>query len=330
MTTTTVLPTPTSSFTRARRRHGWLAGVLVLLIVFVVLRTTQVPNFGGFELRTILAGSMALALLSMAQGIVVISGGINIAVGALMVFANCLAARFMEGQDAITSALIAIAVIAVCAVISGAMGWVITTSGVPDIVVTLALSFAIGGSALLVLPAPGGGISPELQPLIVGGFSNPIPAIVWLTIALVAIWLPFKRSRWGIATYAIGSQRNASYLSGVNVANTRIRAYVLSGIFVGMAGIVTTAFTGGGEPRASIGLAALLSSVAAVVLGGVALTGGTGGLLGPVLAALILSLIPAIMLGFGWNPNLAEVARGAILILVVMFGGFIQLRKRTS
>ena len=302
----------------------------MLLVAFVVLRATQIPNFGGFELRTIVAGSMALAFLAMAQGVVVISGGINIAVGALMVFANSLSARFMEGKDPLTSALIALGVIGLCAVISGIMGWVVTTSGVPDIIVTLALSFAIGGMALLVLPAPGGGIAPELQPLIVGGFSNPIPAFFWMTFALVAIWLPFKRSRWGIATYAIGSQRNASYLSGVNVANTRIQAYLLSGVFVGMAGIVTTAFTGGGEPRASIGLAALLSSVAAVVLGGVALTGGTGGLVGPVLAALILSLIPAIMLGFGWNPNLAEVARGAILILVVMFGGIIQLRKRTT
>jgi ribose transport system permease protein len=182
----------------------------------------------------------------------------------------------------------------------------------------------------MVLPAPGGGIAAELQPLIVGGFSNPIPAVIWITIGLLAIWYPFKRSRWGIATYAVGSQRSASYLSGVNVSFARIRAYALSGVFVGIAGVATTAFTGGGEPRASIGLAALLSSVAAVVLGGIALSGGSGGLLGPVLAALILSLIPVIMLGLGWDPNLAEVARGAILILVVMIGGFIQLRRRTK
>lgn len=330
MSTTTALPVPSTRFARARSRHGWLAGVGVLLIALLIVRATQIPVFGGFEVRTIVAGSMGLAFLAMAQGVVVISGGINLAVGALMVFANCLAARYMEGQDALTCALIALGVIAACAIISAVIGWIITVSGVPDIVVTLAAHFIIAGAALMVLPAPGGGISAELQPLIVGGFSDPLPGIIWLTLVLVLIWLPFKRSRWGIATYAVGSQRNASYLSGVNVSLTRIRAYVLSGIFVGMAGIVTTAFTGGGEPRDSIALAALLSSVAAVVLGGVALTGGTGGLVGPVLAALVLSLIPAIMLGLGWNPNLAEVARGAILILVVMFGGFIQLRRRAS
>ncbi len=330
MTTTTALPTPSTHAARFRNRHGWLVAVGVLLLVLIFVRSTQIPNFGGFELRTLFAGSLSLVFLAMAQAVVVISGGINMAVGALMIFANCLAARLMLGQDALTCVLIALGVIAVCAVLSGIMGWMVTASGVPDIIVTLALSFVFSGAALMVLPAPGGGIAAELQPLIVGGFSEPIPAIIWITLGLTLIWLPFKRSRWGIATYAIGSYRPAAYLSGVNVAVARIRTYALSGVFVGIAGIVTTAFTGSGEPRASIGMAALLSSVAAVVLGGVALAGGTGGLFGPVLGALVLGLVPAILLGFGWDPNYSEVARGAILILVVMLGGIIQMRRRTS
>ena len=330
MTTTTALPTPSTKFERFRNRHGWLVAVGLLLLVLIAVRASQIPNFGGFELRTLFAGSMTLAFLVMAQSVVVISGGINMAVGALMIFANCLAARFMDGQDALTCVLIALGVIAVCAVMSAIMGWMVTASGVPDIIVTLALSFVFSGLALMVLPAPGGGIAAELQPILVGGFSDPVPAIIWITVGLAVIWFPFKRSRAVIAMYAIGSQRAAAYLSGVNVSLTRIRTYALSGVFVGIAGIVTTAFTGGGEPRASIGLAALLGSVAAAVLGGVALSGGTGGLVGPVLAALVLGLIPAILLGLGWDPNFSEVARGAILILVVMLGGIIQLRRRTS
>jgi len=93
--------------------------------------------------------------------------------------------------------------------------------------------------------------------------------------------------------------------------------------------VVTTAFTGSGEPRASIGATATLTSVAAVVLGGVALLGGSGTLLGPVLAAFCLSLIPALMLGLGWDPNYAEVARGIIIIVVVMIGGLVQVPRRS-
>lgn len=324
------LPQATSTLTRLRRRHGWLAGVVVLFVVLLLLRVSQVPNFGTFGLRTVFAGSLALAFLAMAQAVVVISGGINMAVGALMVFANCVCAVLMKDQPFMVCVGIALMVLVITTLISAVMGWITTISGVPDIIVTLAASFIIGGAGLLVLPSPGGGIDPDLQRLIVGGFSEPWPAMVLLVIGLAAIWLPFKRSRWGVATYSVGSNRPAAYLSGVNVPLARIRAYALSGLLVGIAGVVTTAFTGGGEPRVSIGTAALLSSVAAVVLGGVALTGGVGGLVGPVFAALVLGLIPPIMLGLGWDPNLAEVARGVILILVVMLGGFVQLRRRSS
>jgi len=318
------------TLTRLRRRHGWLAGVVVLFVVLLIIRASQVPTFGGFGLRTVFAGSLALAFLAMSQAIVVISGGINMAVGALMVFTNCLCASLMKDQSLPACIGIAVVGMLVSVLISTLMGWITTVSGVPDIVVTLAASFIIAGAAFLVLPTPGGGIAPDLQPLLVGGFSNPVPAIILLTLVLVGIWWPFKRSRWGIATYAIGSNRSAAYLSGVNVRITRIRTYALSGLFVGFAGVVTTAFTGGGEPRATIGSAALLASVAAVVLGGVAISGGTGGLVGPVFAALVLGLIPPLMLGLGWDPNLAQVASGVILILVVLFGGLLQIRRRAS
>lgn len=329
-TVVTAVPTPTGRFARIRRRHGWLAAVAVLLVVLFVLRATQVPRFGGFEIRTIIAGSLTLAFLAMGQAVVVISGGINMSVGALMVFTNCLCAKYMEGQGVLAGVAVALGVIVLSAAISAVIGWLIALSGVPDIVVTLAASFIIAGGALVVLPGPGGGISASLQPLIVGGFSNPIPAVIWILVGLLAVWLPFRRSRWGVATYAIGSRREAAYLSGVNVTATRIRAYALSGLFVGFAGFVTTAFTGGGEPRSSIGLAALLASVAAVVLGGVSLVGGSGGLVGPVIAALVLTLLAPIMLGLGWNPNYAEVARGVILILVVMLGGLLQITRRRT
>ena len=101
-------------------------------------------------------------------------------------------------------------------------------------------------------------------------------------------------------------------------------AYSIGGLFAGFAGLVVTASTGGGEPRETIGANATLNSVAAVVLGGVALTGGVGGLVGPVLAAACLTLIPAIMLGLGWDPSNAETARGVIIILVVLVAGLLQ------
>ena len=132
--------------------------------------------------------------------------------------------------------------------------------------------------------------------------------------------------------YAVGSDRNASFpVRGCrSPGRVRLSPTTVGGFFAGTAGIITTASTGGGEPRATIGANATLNSVAAVVLGGVALTGGVGGLVGPVLAALCLTLIPAIMLGLGWDPSNAETARGVIIILVVLVAGLLQARRRKT
>ena len=325
----TPLPRPSSRANRFRRRQGWVVGVAVLLGVLVFWRYSQIPAFGPFEIRGIVAGTMTLALLAMAQSVIVISGGIDLSVGAMMVLANCIAARLMLDQDLGTVVLVAIGVVAVAMILSGLIGLVTVVSGVPDIVVTLAASFILAGLALVVLDGPGGGTNPRFQELMVGGFDQPLPSLLWLAGLLALVWLPFKRSRLGIATYAVGSDRAAAFLSGVRVGRTRVAAYVLAGFFSGMAGVVTTAFTGSGEPRASIGATATLTSVAAVVLGGVALLGGSGTLLGPVLAAFCLSLIPALMLGLGWDPNYAEVARGIIIIVVVMIGGLVQVPRRS-
>jgi ribose transport system permease protein len=328
-TVTTPLPEPTSRAARFRRRQGWVVGVAALLGVLVFWRYSQIPAFGPFEIRGIVAGTMTLALLAMAQSVIVISGGIDLSVGAMMVLANCIAARLMLDQDLGPVILVAVLVVAIAMVLSGLIGAVTVASRVPDIVVTLAASFVLSGLALIVLDGPGGGTNLRFQELVVGGFDQPLPSILVLAAAMALVWVPFKRSRLGIATYAVGSDRAAAFLSGVRVGRTRVAAYVVAGFYPGLAGVVTTAFTGSGEPRASIGATATLTSVAAVVLGGVALLGGSGTLLGPVLASFCLALIPALMLGLGWDPNFAEVARGIIVIVVVMIGGLVQIPRRS-
>lgn len=323
----TKLPERTPRFTKLRNRHGWLAAIAVLLIIMVAWRASQVPVFGGFQVRTITAGTLAIALLAMGQAVVVISGGFNMAIGAMLVFTNCFSAWLMQGRSFLACIIIALGTIALSAAISAAMGAFSVYSGVPDMIVTLAMSFVLPGAALLILGGPGGGTHQSFVNLVVGGFSDPLPSIGWMLFALVVLWLPLSRSRLGKSIYAVGSNRQAAFLAGVNVGRTRVMAYVYSGIFAGMAGVATTAYTASGEPRAAIGMGMLMNAVAAVVLGGVALSGGVGGMTGPVLAACVLSLIPAIMLGLGMDPNTAETVRGMILIGVVLMGGWLQIRR---
>lgn len=327
---TTTLPTPSSAASRFARRQGWTVGVAVLFAILLIWRTTQVPQFGHFEIRTITAGTMSLAFLAMAQSMVVISGGIDLSVGAKMVFANCLSAMWMEDRGFVACLAIAAAVLAISVALAAVTGLLITASDVPDIIVTLAASFMLSGFALFIIGGPGGGTSPDFQRVVAGSLSNFWPSVLWTVGALVLVWIPLRRSRMGLAMYAVGSDRKAAFLSGVAIARTRVLTYAAGGLFAGFAGLVITASTGGGEPRSTIGVNATLNSVAAAVLGGVALTGGVGGLLGPVLAALCLTMIPAIMLGLGWDPSNAETARGVIIILVVLVAGLLQARRRKA
>ena len=296
--------------------------------MLVLWRASQLPDVNGFAIRTVTAGSMSLAFLAMAQSVIVISGGIDLSVGAKLVFANCLSAMWMEDKGLAACLALGLVVVLVTTALSTLTGVITTVSGVPDIIVTLAASFMLSGLSLFIIGGPGGGTSPDFQRVVAGGLSDFWPSVLWTVGAVVLISIPLRRSRGGLAIYAIGSDRKAAFLSGVAVARTRINAYTIGGFLAGFAGVITTAYTGGGEPRATIGANATLNSVAAAVLGGVALAGGVGGLTGPVLAALCLSLIPAIMLGLGWDPSNAETARGVVIILVVLVAGLLQSRRR--
>ena len=137
-----------------------------------------------------------------------------------------------------------------------------------------------------------------------------------------------QQARPGLALYSVGSNRNAAYLSGVGVARTRIFAYALGGVFAGLAGLALTSTAGIGDPNA--GQYYTLNSVAAAVLGGVALVGGKGGLVGPIAAAFVLTLVKTILVLKGVDQNWAQVIQGTLIIVVVMIGGLaIRERRRT-
>lgn len=310
------------------RRQSWNIAIIILAIGLGLWRINQLPQFGAYEARTFILGILPIALLSMGQALIIIGGGINLAIGAEAVLINVLSAKFMEGTDFKTSLFFAVVFLLVGAGIGALTGWIISASGIADIVVTLATSFLLVGVAMFVMPQPGGGINQSLANLIAGNDSNFLPPLVWLILPIVLIWIPLYRSRLGIAMYAIGSNKDAAFLSGVNVNLTRVKLYAVGGLFAALSGIVTTGVTLSSSPFANISNTATLNSVAGAVLGGVSLAGGIGGLVGPVIASLILFFIPTILLGFGIDPSYSQIVTGSLTIFVVLLGGI--LRRRTG
>lgn len=310
------------------RRQSWNIGIIVLAVVLGFWRVSQLPQFGAYEARTFVLGILPIALLSMGQAIIIIGGGINLAIGAEAVLINCLSAKYMLDTSFTTSVLLAILFLIVAAAIGALTGWIISTSGIADIVVTLATSFLLVGVAMFVMPQPGGGVNQTFSDFVAGKDPNFIPPLIWLMLPLLIIWIPLYRSRLGISMYAIGSNKDAAFLSGVNVKLTKVKLYAVGGLFAGLSGIVLTGITLSSSPFANISNTATLNSVAGAVLGGVSLAGGVGGMVGPALAALILYFIPNILLAYGIDPAYSQIITGALTIFVVLLGGL--LRRRTG
>lgn len=330
-----ILTGHSGSWQRMLARNGWILGVWLLLSVLLVWYATLIPVFGQFQITSISKNSLPLVYLAIGQAIIVIAGGIDLSLGALLLLSNVLAARFMEDQPFGTVLFIAIAVIAGLSILNALIGYVISLSGVPDIVVTLATSYIWSGVALWVLPSPGGGTAPQFRWLFTGslsgiGGSYTMP-ILMMTLPALAVFILSRRSRIGLSIYAIGSDEVAAGFAGLDVRRAKIASYAIGGAMAALAGLATVAITGSGDPRFSIGATATLNSIAAVVLGGVALVGGTGLVPGVVAAGVILIMLNPILSAMGINPNNAQIIQGVLIAGVMMVGGLVTLlRKRTS
>ncbi len=322
---------------RILRQQGWIAGLLVLFVLLFIAAKVIQPSYGAGDFGSLVSAVLPFAFAVAAQTVVVIAGGIDLSVAAMMAVTSVTAAALMAGASEEFALLVVPFVLLMGFALGALNGILIVVTRVPDIVVTLATLFMLQGAALLILPAPGGGSADWLRSLIVGTVPLPVlpdavtawfpKALLLLVVLLCIVWIPLKRSRLGLSIYAIGSNELAAFRSGVPVARTKILAYAIGGLFGAMGGLSLTMSTGIGAP---IPGPYLLASVAAVVLGGVVLGGGKGGLLGPIIAVFVLRLARTVLTLLAIDPNVTAIVEGTILVAVVMFGAFIAMRSRQS
>jgi ribose transport system permease protein len=311
---------------RWARRNTWLIGLLVLLVAMVVLTKTIRPTYGAAQLQGLAISILPLAFAAVAQAIVVISGGIDLSIGSMMALTSVTSAVLMKDQSEAFGVAAVLAVLLLGVLLGAINGGLVVATRVPDIVVTLAMSFVWAGVTLLVLSTPGGGSARWLMASITGPLGVDLlpKGFVILAVIVGLVWLPLRRSRLGLSLYAVGSNQLAAFRSGVSVGRTKIIAYALTGFFAAAGGLAVTASTGIGTPVPGT---YTLQSVAAIVLGGVSLAGGRGGVLGPIIAVVILSLVRADLTFLQVNPSVSTVIQGAILIGAVMFGSFVTMRR---
>ncbi|MFT4618796.1 MAG: ribose transport system permease protein [Sulfitobacter sp.] len=304
------------------RKNAWVVGLAVLLVVLLGAAKLIQPSFGASGVESMARAALPFAFATAGMAVVVIVGGIDLSVASIMAVCAVTAAVLMERMAGVPALIIVLGAGLAMGLINGAL---IVLTRVPDIVVTLAMLFVWEGTALLILPSPGGATADWLQQLIRGGllFGLLPKAMLVIAVSVAIVWVPVQRSKLGLSIYATGSDELAAFRSGVSVGRTKILAYGICGLFCAMGGLSLAALTGIGEPVPG---PYLMASVAAVVLGGVVLGGGKGGLIGPIIAVFILRIIRTILTLLAIDPNVTTIIEGTIMVAVVMLGTAATMR----
>lgn len=309
-----------------QRYKSSLTAIIGLLLLVGFYSYQQPLILSPFGVTISFNQGTTLALAALAQLVVVLTGGVDLSVGAMVALTNCIAATYM-GSDPGIAAGVMVGTLLVGTLAGTINGLVVAYGRIQPIVVTLATLFVYTGCALLVRPTPGGHVPGFYANTLTGSWSYLPYAFVFLIAIIILAWMPLMRSRLGRAVKAVGDNPEGARVSGINVARTKLCAYAAGGFFSGCAGLFLTAYTTSGD--ATVGSAYTLSSVAAVVFGGAVLGGGRGVALGPICGAYFLSLLLSVLFASGLSSYYQHFLEGTILIVVLAVANTGRLRMRS-
>ena len=313
---------------RLREHKGTLIALAGFVVMFTIYAANHPAGLNANVATTAANKGVLLAIVAMAQTLVVLTSGIDLSVGMVMVLANCLASHIVVGSPVMTT-LGVLGVLLVGCVCGAINGLIVIYGRLQPIVTTIATGAIYYGAALAFRRVPGGDVNASLADALTGQLVGGVPASLGLLLGLVVIvWLPFRRSLVGRAAYAVGSSEVAAYMSGVPIRRAKFVAYMLSGLLASIAGLFLTFVTYSGEASAANGNTYTLYSIAAVVLGGVSLFGGSGSAIGAIFGALMFRTIGDLLFVFNVEPLWQPLFQGIVLMLAVCVGAAKLLRIR--
>ena len=290
------------------------AALVALLTTFLAIHPRGVSTY----VLTIWANQgTLLGLAAIAQFFVVLVRGVDLSVGSVVALTNVAASYLLVGSPG-GIALGIVAVLAIGMVCGLINGLAVVYGRMQPIVATLASGSVFAGIALLLRPTPGGSIDETLSDTLTYDIWGVPTSAILLVVVLALVALPLRKSRLGLAMYAVGSAEPAAYMTGIRVSAVKLAAYTAGGFFGAMTGLAVSMVTLTGD--AGAGPSYTLNSIAAVVLGGVALSGGVGSPLGAVIGALILKTVSSLMFFSGLPPLAQPFFEGAILATAIALG----------
>lgn len=309
-------------FSRAGEiRNLGLLGVLVIICVIGALTSGTFAT--SSNVLTILTSASVIGVISVGMTFVIIGGGIDLSVGALVALASVWATTQATQSFGIGGMLFtAMVVAAVAGLINGAL---IAYGRLVPFIMTLAMLASARGLAERIS-------SKQSQIVSVRSFADialarvfGIPMLVYILVVVVIVgWVVLNRTTFGRRTFAVGGNPEAARLAGINIRRHTVYLYVVSGLCCGIAAIMLTALTNTGA--STHGNLYELDSIAAVIIGGTSLEGGRGSLIGSTLGVLIFTLIQNIFVLNNLDTDVQGIAKGVIIVLAIL----LQRQRRTG
>jgi ribose transport system permease protein len=299
---------------------------LIALGLMVIVLSVATPTFRTQANALNIFREISVNLcLSLGMTLIILTGGIDLSVGAVLALSGVVAAGLLKNGMAFPRAGLFIEFTVSGAILVGILtgllcGWVngsvITRLGVPPFVATLGMLSAARGLTNLwtagrPIPDLGSGFSRIGSGSLLG-----VPVPVWIAAALaIACSVLTRRTRFGRYVYAVGGNERAALLSGLPVAGIKRAVYTLGGAFAGAAGLILTSRLDAGDPTSGVGYE--LDSIAAVVIGGTSLSGGRGSVLGTVIGCLIIGVLNNGLILLNVSPFWQQVVKGVVIVVAV-------------
>jgi ribose transport system permease protein len=310
---------------KPKRNYSILFGltlVALLVLLWAILSVTTTSFATANNIANLLRQGSMIAILAVGQTFVIITGGIELSVGAIVGFATVIVAQMINAGFPIWVAVIA--TLAVGVGIGLFHGFGIVRMGLPPFIITLATLTSLRGIGLLMT----NGSSINIKSDSFSEFSRNalagVPNLFWMVILVgVPAYMFLHHSRWGRYLFSVGSNAEASRLSGVNVSRTIYLAYTLSALCAAFVGVLLASRIGIGNPTQAEGWE--LQAIASSVIGGTSLFGAVGSVHGPLLGAFILATINNGANLLNVNSFWQRIITGVLIIVIVYFDG---LRRR--
>ena len=295
----------------------------ILILLLIIAGFSTQAFFTPQNLTNLVLQASVICIVTLAQFIVVLTGGIDISVGSVVGLAGVLAAGLFSG----TSVPLAILVAVLTGAAVGAVnGWLVAFRGLEAFIVTLGMLALARG--LVYAYTEGVPVAPQAEDFRAIASSTllgfPVIGILWLVLALVIAFL-VRRTVFGRRVYAVGSNKEAARAAGIPVRSTLFTVYVIAGVLSGFAGFLLASRVGVGTPTAGTGYE--LNAIAAVVIGGASLVGGKGRVFGALVGTLIFAVISNLLVLLNVSTYLQDAFRGALILVAVLLTT-IQFSKR--